>query len=80
MPEQKLNAWLTGDNECNYIHRVACFNDVHEGGAARIQISNIKHWQQQVRSTEVANRLVKPLLLEFVQAVLLEYIKEDITQ
>ena len=80
MPEQKLNAWLTGDNGCNYIHRVACFDDVHEGGAARIQISNIKHWQRQVRSTEVANQLVKPLLLEFVQAVLLEYIKEDITQ
>ena len=28
-PEQKLNAWLTRDNLCIYIHRAACFKDVH---------------------------------------------------
>ena len=53
----------------NYVHSVACFEDVHEGGAARIQVSNIKHWQQPVRIMNVANRLVKLFLLEIDQAV-----------
>ena len=80
VPKQKLNAWLTGDNVCNYIHRVACFEDVHEGGERRIQVSNQSLAAGLGANNGGCQSTCEAIVTRVRSGRVLEYIEEDIAQ